>query len=146
MWVWSASSMKSRFVPINDANSYNLYLGNNEWTPDYKTWFYGSHWSGVAGDNQGLWKTLREIEALEPEAKAERFTREALQYIGQKPHVFLLRAVNRARTLLAFDSFTGGRIAGGEAAGSKFFGYSVLAIDALFWCLVVTFRTVLFLF
>ncbi len=41
-WLLKAKAMTGDFVFVNYATSRNLYVGNNEWTPLYKTWWFGS--------------------------------------------------------------------------------------------------------
>jgi 4-amino-4-deoxy-L-arabinose transferase-like glycosyltransferase len=46
--LWSAREYRysGNLVFINYTNSMNLYLGNNRFTPLYKTWWFGSHGRG----------------------------------------------------------------------------------------------------
>lgn len=60
-----------RFVFFNDATARNVYLGNNPWTPWYKTWYFGSHWTMSPLNPPGLLtelETIRELPVYERNA------------------------------------------------------------------------------
>jgi 4-amino-4-deoxy-L-arabinose transferase-like glycosyltransferase len=131
-WVVYAKSETSRWVPVNDANSRNLYLGNNAWTPYYKTWYYGSHWTGDPALPPGFRQQLDSLDHLPATAKGRAFFQMTLQEIGRNPQDFARRTLSRMRTLMAFDSFAGTRLlkSGGSA---KSLGFVVLALDGLIY-------------
>lgn len=135
IWVWEVSGIKGRFVPINEANTRNFYLGNNPWTPHYKTWYYGSNWVTSEGQTRDLRHQLDSLDALPDSIRSKAFMQTGLTYIGKRPDIFLLRSLNRIRTFFAFDSFTGARLTKPPNA-APVLGYLVLGIDALFYMLI----------
>lgn len=131
-WVWVASENSGRFVPINEANSRNFYLGNNAWTPNYKTWQYGSHWTYWKGHPEGFRKQLAAIEAMSPEDRSASFLKAGFTQIGNHPEIFLLRTVNRLRVYFSFDSFTGSHLIAPPRA-KPLLGYASLVSDGIFF-------------
>jgi 4-amino-4-deoxy-L-arabinose transferase-like glycosyltransferase len=134
-WLWVASSAHDRFIPINDANSRNFYLGNNAWTPAYKTWYYGSHWTADPKLPAGFRAELQEIEAQPLGMQGRAFSRAAWRDIRARPGAFAWRTASRLRTLLAFDSFAGSRL---QWSGHPLASLSrvVSGLDALFYSLL----------
>lgn len=84
---------------MNRANSYNFFLGNNAWTPSYKTWYWGSHWNPDP-DFQALVEEGRQMPG--PRADSH-FRNLALEHIAQNPLTFAIRTASRARIFWAFD-------------------------------------------
>jgi hypothetical protein len=109
-WVHWVSGQRGHFVPVNEANARNFYLGNNPWTPDYKTWYLGSHWSGEAEVDPAFRKQLDSLDALPAAVRGKAFGQAAWAHIRAQPARFALRSANRLRVTFAFDSFTGARL------------------------------------
>ena len=135
-WVFVASRDAGRWIPVNEANARNLYLGNNAWTPEYKTWYYGSHWTGDPALPLGFRQQLDTLDHLPAKERGRAFSRMAIQEMKQNPARFFWRTGSRIRTLLAFDSFAGTRLikAGNE---SPYLGYAVLAMDGLIYTTIL---------
>jgi hypothetical protein len=122
-------------VFINNANSQNIFYGNNPWTPLYRTWWYGSH---------------KEPGDMPPDFAAELyrinhspgrdalFVKTATDHIEARPDLFLLRTVNRVRVYWGFDTFTSAQV----AKIDRKLGALVLALDASLY-LLVTFLALL---
>ncbi len=134
-WVYMASSHTGRLIPINDANSRNFYLGNNHWTPPYKTWFYGSHWTADPKLPIGFRQELSTIEALPLGEQNGAFSRAAWRDIRARPLAFAWRTCSRVRTLMAFDSFAGSRLSW-SAHPLASIGLAVTGMDALWYGLL----------
>lgn len=131
-WVFVASRDAGRWIPVNDANSRNLYLGNNAWTPNYKTWYYGSHWTGDPALPAGFRQELDSLDRLPATERGKAFGRMATREMLRDPATFGWRTGARIRTLLAFDSFAGTRLLKASPK-TKWTGYVVLALDALIY-------------
>jgi 4-amino-4-deoxy-L-arabinose transferase-like glycosyltransferase len=134
-WLWLAHQQTGRIVPINDASSRNFYLGNNAWTPGYKTWYYGSHWTADPKLPAAFRAELQALEAMPLGVQGRAYTRAAWTDIRARPLAFGVRTLSRMRTLLAFDTFAGARLrwSGHPLAGM---GYATLGIEAASYMLL----------
>jgi hypothetical protein len=135
-WVYYASNAQGRLVPVNDANSRNFFLGNNPWTPEYKTWYLGSHWAGAPEIPTAFRKTLDSLDALPVESRGKAYMAAAGAHIQAQPGRFLLQSFNRLKVFFAFDSFTGARLHPPTGA-YPMVGKLVLAMDAVLFSLVL---------
>ena len=132
IWQYKSWQMTDRFVWINDFNSYNLYVGNNPWTPDYKTWWLGSH------DERGneafveYYQQLDSIRALPVERQSLAFGLETAAYFESHPFKFIHRSLNRFRTFFTFDTYSGARI----YPKNRTIGIVTLLIDGGIYCLL----------
>ena len=107
LWLLVVYHMNGYFILINHSNAYNFFLGNNAYTPLYRTWWLGSH-SGVEGGWPENFRDLvTDICALPPHLQNGRFAAVAWGEITGRPDLFLVRSLSRMRTYLATDSFTG---------------------------------------
>ena len=125
-WEMKLYHQEDRFVWINTANSYNFYLGNNPWTPDYKTWLLGSH--DLHGDPgyTAFYEQIDSVRSL-PAAQQEVAFRElGWAHISAEPLHFLSRAISRLATLLSFDTLAGATI----FRQSRIWGIIFLVLDA----------------
>lgn len=132
-WIYFASDWSGHRVIVNDANSRNFYLGNNAWTPEYKTWYFGSHWTGHPDLPAAFRKQLDSLDRLPADDRGKSYYSTAIQNIKKQPLNFTIRTLSRARTLLAFDTFAGSRL----LQENDRRGYFVLGIDAFFYCAIV---------
>lgn len=131
-WLAHAQAMTGRFVFVNDANSLNFFIGNNAWTPLYKTWWFGSHAAGERGVPADYSALEREIAAQPPAERERRYRAEALAQIAARPDLFALRTLNRARAYFALDSSTAGWMRLYGLVGSAG-AVAVMAAEALFY-------------
>ncbi|MEM6803499.1 MAG: glycosyltransferase family 87 protein [Bacteroidota bacterium] len=132
IWQYKSWQMTERFVWINDFNSYNLYVGNTPWTPDYKTWWLGSHDERKNEKFTAYYSELDSIRSLPIETQSKVFGSRTFFYIRKDFGRFLYRSGNRLRCFLAFDSYTGARV----YQKNKLIGLVALLIDAsiyVFW-------------
>lgn len=110
-WMLRADALSGHFL-INNANGKNLYLGNNPWTPDYKTWYLGTH--AKLGDSRLEYSDFAaeqdEVDRSGPYAAVERYQQLALHEIFGHPARFAWRTSNRFRCFWAFDTFAGAQI------------------------------------
>lgn len=136
-WVYYTYEQHHRWIPVNEANARNFYLGNNPWTPDYKTWYFGSHWTGWEGNPLAFRTELAQLEALPSDEQSKAFTRQALQHITADPGTFFLRTLNRTRVFLAFDTFTGARLLQSDHQPEKILGAATLILNVLIFPLTL---------
>ncbi|SEF54060.1 hypothetical protein SAMN05421819_0356 [Bryocella elongata] len=123
---------------INTANGKNLYLGNNPWTPDYKTWYFGSH----AKDGEELdqfpeyAEQVRAVGRETPEKASAEYQHLAAVEIMAHPGTFVLRTLNRIRCFWGFDTF-----AGAQARGHRWMHLPLspltLAAEAMFYLALI---------
>lgn len=141
-WMLKVKAMTGDFVFVNYATSRNLYIGNNEWTPLYKTWWFGSHDEAGAVPRGFAIEDAR-IRAL-PAAKEERAYRAlAAEHIQSEPGRFALRTLNRVRSYFAFDTYAGTVLIKFNRL-PKALGLSVIALDALFYIALMALSLVAF--
>lgn len=131
LWIWRVTENTGRFVPVNEANSRNFYLGNNAWTPHYRTWLYGSRWTYSPYNPEGFRIQIKEIEELPPEDRSSAFINAGLTEIKKRPGTFLWRSFNRLRVYFAFDTFAGSQVF--ARGGNSAIGYLVLALDGILY-------------
>jgi 4-amino-4-deoxy-L-arabinose transferase-like glycosyltransferase len=128
LWSLKAHAMTGRFVLVNSANSQNVFYGNNPWTPNYRTWWYGSHKDPsdptVAPE---FLEALAKIHAHPVGERDRLFTRAAIEHIEDRPDLFVIRTLSRVRTFLAFDTFAGAQL----ARSHRLLSLGVSAVDAL---------------
>lgn len=130
-WCFKAYSLAGRFVFINNANSQNIFYGNNPYTPLYRTWQFGSH--KAPGEMPPEFEALfRSILKEDIKTRDKLYMKAATDHIRARPDLFLLRTVNRVRVFMGFDTFTSAQVAG----ANKQLGALVLALDAGLYLLV----------
>jgi 4-amino-4-deoxy-L-arabinose transferase-like glycosyltransferase len=125
-WCFKAYTATGRFVFINDANSQNIWYGNNPWTPTYHTWYPGSH-KPMPPEYE---ERLRYINHR-PD-RDHFFVQEAVDHILARPDLFLVRTASRVRTFIAYDTFTSAQLQTQSRLGAAV----VLLLDAAFFVLV----------
>jgi 4-amino-4-deoxy-L-arabinose transferase-like glycosyltransferase len=133
-WIGYVYEKTGRLVKINTANSANFYLGNNPYTPVYRTWWLGSHHSPPEVPVAFVQQKAR-IMQLDAAAQEAEFSRLAQEHIRQHPELFLLRTVNRICTYFAFDTFAGAYLVGNYGV-PKLLGLATIAVDAFVYVLL----------
>ena len=136
IWLVKINSGCSRFVFVNYTNTMNLYLGNNEYTPLYKTWWFGSHGAGDFDVPEDFSRQLGQIRKLPRNESDRLYFRLAVDHILSRPDLFLLRSFNRLKCFFAFDTYTGTN-AIKRFNANKLQGLSILGVDAIFYCLIM---------
>lgn len=135
-WQYKSYQMTDRWVWINDFNSYNFFVGNNESTPDYKTWWLGSHEEREAPEFNAYYVIVDSVKTLPAEQQSEAYSSLSWKYIHENPGTFIYRSFNRLRTFYAFDTYTGASL----YTHHKALGMCVLVVDAgMFIMLVLSF-------
>jgi len=132
-WEVFAYRQSGRWIKVNDANAYNLYLGNHPQAPHYRNWWLGSH--EVSG-NEEFQEFVRErdsIRSLEEGKKVHAFETKARYYIGADISTFFLRMAHRFRVFWSFDTLSGATL----LTSGKKIGYAFILIDALFFVLLL---------
>ncbi len=130
-WTYKAHSMTGRYLFINNSNSQNMYYGNNEWTPLYRTWWFGSHKRGEPGVPDAFVEEHSRLSATGTAQRDKAFSQKAMEHIRQHPELFVVRSLSRVRTFFAFDTFAGAQFV--KKGAAKKAGYAILGIDALFY-------------
>jgi len=136
LWLIKINRETGRFVFINYTNSMNFYLGNNQYTPLYKTWWFGSHGAGDFDVPEGFSHKLSDLRKLTLGMQNRLYFRLAVNHIVSRPDLFLLRSFNRLKCFFAFDTYTGTN-AIKRFNANKLQGLSILGVDAIFYCLIM---------
>ncbi|MDX2285384.1 MAG: hypothetical protein NW241_14560 [Bacteroidia bacterium] len=126
-WQFAQSRSSDRNTWLNEANSYNFFIGNNPWTPLYRTWWLGSHDERGHPYYAGYYALRDETEALPPAERQRRFSRLAWSHIRERPGLFMMRTFSRIRTFFAFDTLAGASM----YRRKPIWGFSLLAGDAV---------------
>lgn len=126
-WTGWISWQEKRVVAVSDANAYNFFLGNHADTPDYSTWWLGSHGDPKAESQVAFRNDLGRIEALPAKARQSAFRSEAWRYISHHPAQTLKRIASRFRVFWAFDTYGAAYLPSGK------WQYAGLALEALFF-------------
>lgn len=138
-WIFEAYRMTGNFVMINYANSKNVFYGNNQWTPIYKTWFLGSHIT----ENEEFEALRAEIKKKPLPEQDKLYKRYAINHILSRPDLFLLRTLSRIRVYFAFDTFTGASLIKSLNIDKKI-GLGIIMIDAIFYCSIASLAILFF--
>jgi 4-amino-4-deoxy-L-arabinose transferase-like glycosyltransferase len=99
VWLVKAHSLTGRWVLINEANSENLFFGNNPYTPLFRTWPEGQAEIGFPAEFREL---LRRIRNEPAEVRGHLYRQIALHHIFSRPDLFFLRTLNRMRAYFGF--------------------------------------------
>jgi len=143
-WLYKAHHMAGHFVMINQANTRNVFFGNNPHTPLYRTWWFGSHGPGEPGVPDAYTALHARIKQLPEDAQNQAYRNATLDYVLAQPDLFLLRTVNRIRNYFAFDTYSGSVLIKGYRC-NKVTGLLVLGLDAIFFTAILS-LSILFLF
>ncbi len=132
LWLLVAQHMTGHFVLINQANTWNLFLGNNPYTPLYKTWWLGSHSGVESGWPDGFRRLVTDINELPAHLRSGRYAAVAWGEIVGRPDLFIVRSLSRVRTYLALDSFSGSQLV--KVFGLPLWvGLAAIAADGAFY-------------
>jgi len=137
-WIGKVHQMTGRWIMVNEANSVNFFIGNNPYTPMYKTWWFGSHGEGDPEVPTAYREMLSNIRSNPPQIQDKLFLQATLNHITSRPDLFLIRTTNRIRNYFAFDTFTGSALISSYSS-NKFLGLTVIFLDALFYCVIMLF-------
>ena len=112
MAIWQSwtFSMNGHWVWMNEANSMNVFLGNNPDTPLYRSWWLGSHPETENPDFATYTQIRSEINELPLSEQGSAYIREAVNHVVDRPDLFIIRTLNRIRCFFAFDTFSGAAI------------------------------------
>ncbi|MEO0585769.1 MAG: hypothetical protein AAF135_26395 [Bacteroidota bacterium] len=121
-WSIQIHEDTGRWVRINDASAYNLYLGNNPWTPSLRSWWLGSH--DVSDDPAfaGFVAERDSLQNLPADQRQRGYTKRVVSHVSDAPFTFLGRVGIRFANFWGFDSLAG---------GSLFLHHQVLGLLAL---------------
>jgi len=135
-WLAKVHDMTGRWVFISYNNSMNLYLGNNEYTPLYKTWWFGSHGAGDVDVPEDFTRKLDSLRTQPRHLRDKLYYSLALNHICSRPDLFALRTLNRIRCFFAFDSATATN-ALKRFKVEKILGLGILGLDAFSYCMIM---------
>ena len=96
---------------ISTNNELNFFLGNNPFTPNYKTWHLGGA-EEHAVRMPGYKAYVASVYSSGPHPRIA-MVHEALRYIGEHPGIFLLRTANRIRAFWGADHIAAATVRGG---------------------------------
>ena len=86
---------------LSTNNEGNFFKGNNPYTPLYKTSLFTQRRVDSLGLAPEAWRYITQYRGLPDRRQLEM--RAALRHIAAKPHIFLLRTLNRCRAFWGFD-------------------------------------------
>jgi len=135
-WIYKAHSMTGRLVLINDANSRNLFYGNNRYTPLYKTWWLASHGKTDEDVPQGFKELMQEIESKPLDIQQRIMGKIAVEHIIKRPDFFLIRTLSRIRCFFTFPTFTGSILHAMKFLSRKA-SLLVIFVDAIFYSVIM---------
>jgi 4-amino-4-deoxy-L-arabinose transferase-like glycosyltransferase len=135
-WQLKAWQMSEQRFFINASNSRNFFLGNNPFTPLYKSWWLGSHEGPLNADRQAYGRLLEAIHDRPDSETDQAYRAEAIRHIQARPDLFLIRTAARVRCFFAFDTFTGAAVIR-DFGMSPGFGYFLIAMDAVLYLLLL---------
>jgi len=118
---------------ISTNNDRNFFLGNNKYTPNYKTSHFGQR------EPEQLDPEIRDylLELAERPNKREAMRREAITFITQHPFITAYRTMNRATSFWGFDYIASRIIQEDRGLGTKQV-LPMLALEAGSWVAVMT--------
>ena len=134
--AWSAKVYRQtdEMVFVNHGWGKTVFLGNNEWTPMYRTWYLSS----VRADYPGF-DEFEEVaaiyEAHDLPQQMVMFRDHGLSHIAEYPGKWAVRSASRFRGFLGFQTLAGATLMMSETV-PRMAGMGVLAGDALLWALV----------
>lgn len=132
------------FAMINYSSTQNVFLGNNEYTPLYRTWWFASHHAGERGVPAEFSALYSSIERRPWWEQNKLYRDYALRHISSHPGLFVVRTLSRMRVYLAFDSYLGSLLRN-RYDTSRTVAFGIIALDGGLYCLVVG-AAILFLF
>jgi 4-amino-4-deoxy-L-arabinose transferase-like glycosyltransferase len=133
-WIGYVYGKTGQFVKINTSNASNFYLGNNPYTPVYRTWWLGSH--DTPPEVPAIFIQERDrIMSLDAASQEAEFSRIANEHIRRRPDLFVLRSLNRVCTYFAFDPFSGAYLMGNYGL-ARLPGFAIIVADVLVFFLI----------
>jgi 4-amino-4-deoxy-L-arabinose transferase-like glycosyltransferase len=144
VWILTVYSSTGHFVMINFSSTQNVFLGNNAYTPLYRTWWLTTHSDNESQVPDGYRAMNTEIMHLPWYRQNVLYRRVALESITSRPDMFAIRTFNRMRVYFAFDSSTGSLLLNRYYAGRKL-AFAAIMLDGSLYILL-TFCAILFLF
>jgi hypothetical protein len=135
-WMLLVYARTSTIVPINYANSQNLFFGNNASTPLYRTWWLGSHKAGEPGVPDEFSALLRSIQQQPLPVQESRYRQLALDHIRARPDLFVVRSLSRLRAFFALDTYSGA-MAIKDYRLPPALGYAAIAVEAAIYGVVM---------
>lgn len=99
--VLQMNSLAGAGYNISTNNERNFFLGNNRYTPNYKTSHFGQVPSSTLPSHIGDY--LNEMRGSNSEADRKRMTFEAINFILNEPWIFVKRTLNRVKSFWGVD-------------------------------------------
>jgi 4-amino-4-deoxy-L-arabinose transferase-like glycosyltransferase len=127
-------------VMINFSSTQNLFLGNNAYSPVYRTWWFSTHDTNLPAGYEALNAEIMSRPWYGQNALYRQF---ALQSIAARPDLFAARTLSRMRVYFAFDSYSGSLLLNRYSA-SRVLAFAAIALDASLYVLIAA-SAILFL-
>ena len=141
-WAVQVHRQTDRWVFVNHGWGKTVFLGNNEWTPMYRTWYLGSARPDFPGFDD--FEAVAAIYERHPlPMQMDMFRDHGLAYIADRPDLFAARIASRLRGFFGFQTLGGATVQG--QTGSNITSYGVMALDALLWAIVALGTVYLFM-
>lgn len=144
IWILTVYNSSGHFVMINFSSTQNVYLGNNAYTPLYRTWWFATHGEDESQLPEGYRAMNNGIAHLPWYQQNDFYRRIALESIASRPDLFALRTFNRMRAYFAFDSYTGSLLLNRYYASRKL-AFAAIVLDGTLYILLII-CALLFLF
>lgn len=144
IWILTIYNSTGHFVMINFSSTQNVFLGNNPYTPLYRTWWFATHIEDESQLPQGYRAMNNEIAHLPWYQQNDFYRRMALESIASLADLFAIRTFNRMRAYFAFDSYTGSLLLNRYYTGRKL-AFAAIVLDGTLYILL-TVCALLFLF
>ena len=106
MWVAHLWLLSGKFIFINTYNTYNLFVGNNPFMNQFRTWELAMS-PELAQKASHMIPGLLSMNASQQEAA---YFHTAIKYIISRPDLFFFRVIARSMTFWAFDTNAGSTI------------------------------------
>ncbi len=144
IWCLTIYNSTGHFVMINFSSTQNVFLGNNAYTPLYRTWWFATHGEDESQLPEGYRAMNSEIAHLPWYQQNDLYRRMAFESIVSRPDLFAIRTFNRMRAYFAFDSYTGSLLLNRYYTGRKL-AFAAIVLDGTLYILLAL-CALLFLF
>lgn len=139
-WSMNIHHRSQHWVFVNHGLGKRVFLGNNEWTPLYRTWWLTSDRTGMSGfDDFEAVADEYETHAL-PE-QMNLFGDHGFRHMADRPDLLAVRILARVRGFFGFHTLAGA-IAADKASGPT--GMALIGLEAAGWSLVAMAAAALF--
>ncbi|MCI4671251.1 MAG: hypothetical protein MRZ79_24135 [Bacteroidia bacterium] len=132
-WEIFAFQQLNRVIHVNEANAYNLYLGNHPQTHHYRSWWLGSHDVSEEEEYAEFVRERDSIRNLRLETRDKIFKEKAVGHIMSKPGKFIYRMGSRFRNFWSYDTLCSAFL----LKEGKALGYLTLLLDVSIYLILL---------